>query len=349
MIGTAAAMLGGSLISGATSLIGGLFGSSAASKAAKLQQQNAQHVADMSTQAARDAQSEMRAASAGAIERVDRSADRANGVLSDVWAKQEQNLNPYLNLGSTAANTLNAGLMPGGDLTKQFSFDGKDLASDPGYQFALKQGMDALSRSAAAGGTNLSGGMMKGLGQYATDYAGTKFNEAYNRSANTFQLNRQNTLNTLGMGLSAGQTGTAQYNQGIENFGNTSAANLNNAGLYGGNTLMNSAQYIGDAGLKGVQIAGEALTGGANAQAAGTVGSANSWSNALGGVGNAAVNYGLMRAAFPGGTAAAAPKFTGNYNNYFPGYTGPQQLPPSAYSPPVPDPLIPPAPKALII
>jgi hypothetical protein len=333
MIGTAAAVLGG--ISAGTSLLGGLFGSSAASKAAKIQQQNAQHVADMSTQAARDAQSEMRGASAGAIDRVDTSTDRANGVLSDVWAKQEQNLNPYLSLGSTSANYLNAGMMPGGELTKQFSFEGKDLQNDPGYQFALKQGMDALSRSAAAGGTNLSGGMMKGLGQYATDYAGTKFNDAYNRSANTFQLNRSNTLNTLGMGLNAGQNATSNYNQGIENFGNTSAANLNNAGLFGGNTLMNSAQYIGDAGLKGAQIAGDALTGGANAQAAGIVGSANSWSNALGGVGNAA----MMTEMLNQGMQPTASAFKGNYNNYFPGYTGPQQLPPSAYSPPVPGPI----------
>lgn len=70
-----------------------------------------------------------------------------------------------------------------GSLLREFT--GEDVATDPGYQFGLDQGMQALDRGASARGNYLSGAALKAGQRYAQDYAGTKFNEAFNRDAST--------------------------------------------------------------------------------------------------------------------------------------------------------------------
>jgi hypothetical protein len=47
----------------------------------------------------------------------------------------------------------------------------QDLTSMPGYAARYQQGLDALQRSAAAGGSLLSGGTLKAAQQYGQDYA----------------------------------------------------------------------------------------------------------------------------------------------------------------------------------
>ena len=59
--------------------------------------------------------------------------------------------------------------------------------NDPGYQFRLDQGNQALQRSAAANGTLLSGGTQKALARYNQDYASGEFQNVYNRANQTFQ------------------------------------------------------------------------------------------------------------------------------------------------------------------
>ena len=77
------------------------------------------------------------------------------------------------------------------------------VESDPGYQFQLEQGMNAIQGSAAANNNLLSGRTLKGLLEYGqglgTQYAG----QAYNRELGAFQ-NRQNQLLSL---ISAGVQG----------------------------------------------------------------------------------------------------------------------------------------------
>src|SRR5690606_24832262 len=77
------------------------------------------------------------------------------------------------------------------------------VESDPGYQFQLEQGMNAIQGSAAANNDLLSGRTLKGLLEYGqglgTQYAG----QAYNRELGAFQ-NKQNQLLSL---ISAGVQG----------------------------------------------------------------------------------------------------------------------------------------------
>lgn len=134
-----------------------------------------------------------------------------------------------------------------GSLLREFT--GDDLENDPGYQFGLDQGNQALDRRAAAGGNYFSGQALKAAQRFGQDYAGTKFNEAFSRD-NTNKSRVANFLTSVSqMGLNAAtQTGMA----GIE-------------------TANNQAQNTIGAG---------------NTTAAGQIGAANAWGNALGQIGN---------------------------------------------------------------
>ncbi len=57
----------------------------------------------------------------------------------------------------------------------------QEVQNEPGFQFRLGQGQQALERSAAAKGSVLSGGTQKSLNRYAQDYASGEFQNVYNR------------------------------------------------------------------------------------------------------------------------------------------------------------------------
>lgn len=76
-----------------------------------------------------------------------------------------------------------------------------DVMSDPGYQFGLTQGQQALDRKFAAGGGRISGAALKSAARYGTDYASTGYNAAYQR--------RQDRLNRLAALAGVGQTATS--------------------------------------------------------------------------------------------------------------------------------------------
>lgn len=62
------------------------------------------------------------------------------------------------------------------------SFMNNWQSEDPGYQFRMQQGMDAINSSAAARGMANSGRTMKELTRYGQDYASNEYNNAYNRN-----------------------------------------------------------------------------------------------------------------------------------------------------------------------
>ena len=75
-----------------------------------------------------------------------------------------------------------------------------DAMAEPGYQFGLQQGQQALDRKAAAAGGRVSGAALKSASEYATNYATTGYNAAYQR--------RQDRLNRLAALANVGQTAT---------------------------------------------------------------------------------------------------------------------------------------------
>lgn len=212
----------GTGIMGGVSLIGGLMGKSSAEKAA-----------DMQMQASQQAIAEQRRQ----------------------YEQSRQDTAPWREAGQNALGRLQAlmGLQGGqGNLLQPFT--GDSVASEPGYQFGLDEGMKALNNQAAARGMYGSGAAMKGLTRYAQDYAGSKFNEAFNRDQ---------------------ATKAQQYNMlaGVSGSGQT------------------AANQVASMGMQNAGMVGNYLTQGANAAAAGRVGGTNAL---LGGIDDVASYYRLQ-------------------------------------------------------
>ena len=135
-----------------------------------------------------------------------------------------------------------------GSLMKEFT--GADLESEPGYQFGLAEGQKGLDRKAAAAGGYFSGAALKAANRYGQDYAGTKYNEAFNRDT----TNKANTYNRLTGLTGAGQVSANQVGTAGQNYANNT-----------GNLLTSNANAQGAAGMQQADYWGDALTQGANA------------------------------------------------------------------------------------
>ena len=125
----------------------------------------------------------------------------------------------------------------------------QDALNEPGYQFGLQQGQLGLDRKAAASGGRVSGAALKAASEYATNYATTGYNAAYQR--------RQDRLNRLAALANVGQTatgGSAAAGSGSANAisaltsaqGNASGA----ASLAQGNIWGNAVNQLGAAATK---------------------------------------------------------------------------------------------------
>lgn len=87
-----------------------------------------------------------------------------------------------------------------------------DLTQDPGYQFQLQQGTDALNAKNAASGSYYSGAALKDAAQYAQGLADTTANNSYARWA---QGQKQRYGATQDMANVIGTGGTVRANTGI--------------------------------------------------------------------------------------------------------------------------------------
>jgi hypothetical protein len=136
----------------------------------------------------------------------------ASGRAEDMWKQFQQEAvaanNPFMQSGTSANLRLadllglsdNAGAAGFGSLGTTFT--GADLANDPGYQFRLGQGQQAIERAAAAGGSLASPATAKALMQYNQGLASDEFGDAFNRN-----LQSQSSLYNMLTGLSgSGQT-----------------------------------------------------------------------------------------------------------------------------------------------
>jgi hypothetical protein len=123
-----------------------------------------------------------------------------------------------------------------------------DVMQDPGYQFGLDQGMQALNRRIAAGGGRISGAAIKAGQQFAQGYATQGYGAAYQR--------RQDALNRLAALAGTGQTATgasavagsssANAISGLlSSQGDATAAARLNQGRIWGNTARNIAANWG--------------------------------------------------------------------------------------------------------
>lgn len=177
------------------------------------------------------------------------SAERKAAELEQAQFQEAQRLEqPFVSAGTAAQNALTAwlGLRPDGSINpnapgaKQFSL--ADFTADPGYQFRLQQGQEALTNQRSALGGQLSGATLKDLTNYSQGMASQEFNDAYNR----FRTNQSDVYGRLAQQAGQGaQVAGNLASLGMGEGGASSsdivgAGNASAAGLVGGINAINS-------------------------------------------------------------------------------------------------------------
>lgn len=173
---------------------------------------------------------------------------------------------------------------PAYDAGPAFSFTGADLKTDPGYQFGLDQGTQGINRGQASRGNFLSGAAMKELTRFNEDYAGTKFNEGFNRASSTYNTNQSTNLNEYNTNLNRRQN---EWNT------NLTAYDRNRNTIYDfltgvSRTGQNSAAQVGTSNNRAAESAGNLITNAGTAQSAATIAGSNAL---VGGLNSAANAY----------------------------------------------------------
>lgn len=221
----AAAVVGGSILGSA--IIGGIASNSAASKQAK-------------------------AANAAA----DRSAQQAEldrQQQTQMYQQQRADQAQYREAGYSALSQLSGASAPGGEFNRNFSM--ADYEQDPGYQFRISQGEQAINRSAGAAGSRYSGATLKALQRFNSDLASQEFGNAYNR----YQNNVSSRYNRLASLAGIGQTATNQTQQAGANAANAISGIGQNAVGNINNSLQNAAAarasgYVGASNIFGSAV-----------------------------------------------------------------------------------------------
>lgn len=177
------------------------------------------------------------------------AANTQANAANNASATQQQMFNtinaqqaPYRQAGYNALNTI-------ADMGPQFQhqFGAGDLKSNlaPNYQFQLDQGLGAVKNAGNLRTGLISGNTLKGINDYAQNYAGNAYQQAFN-NYNAQQTNIFNRLSTIaGLGQTANQT--------TATAGTSAAGNIGNAQMAAG-----ASQAAGTVG------AANAITGGAN-------------------------------------------------------------------------------------
>jgi hypothetical protein len=188
-------------------------------------------------------------------------ADKSIAAQRDMFDIGRADLAPYRESGVTAQNQLMQLFGLGGDTTNANygkyaqDFTMPEFTGDPGYQFRLKSGMDALNRSAAARGMGISGANIKGATEYGQNFGSNEYERAYNRALNTFQTNRSNQLDPLYKLYTGGQASAANSAAAASNLGSNLGTTYSNLGT----NLGKSATDAGAAEAGGYIAGGNAI------------------------------------------------------------------------------------------
>lgn len=236
-----------------SAVVGGVVSSSASKKAAKSQAKAAGKAAEAQTDSAKYA-----------ADQTLTGQRESNALLDKQFQQTRADFQPYRDAGQAALTQQTAGVVPGGDFNRDFTM--ADFTADPGYQFRMNAGREAIEGGAAARGGLLSGGTLKALTRYGQDYGSGEYTSAYTR----FNADRDRRFNRLSAIAGTGQTATTQTAAAGESNANAQSNNISNSAA----TRANLTVGAGNATANGYLGAG-------NAAAASTIGQANAWTGAL--------------------------------------------------------------------
>jgi len=148
-------------------------------------------------------------------------ADENVALQRELANQQREDFAPWRDIGEQALNQMWAGVQSG-----EFEVGDIDVTKDPGYQFRMDQGVEALDKSAAARGRLLSGAQQKGVTDYSQNVASQEYANAYAREANE-KARKYNMLSGLSSG---GQASAAGQAQATSNLASTTGNILSNLG-----------------------------------------------------------------------------------------------------------------------
>lgn len=204
------------------------------------------------------------------------------------------NMQPPITSPMNNPNDPNQGLSPDGSAPSGGTFGslaqgwGKTFQSpnavteqnDPGYQFRLQQGQQALQNSAAARGGLLTGGTAKALTDYNQNAASGEYGNVYNRALQNYNTNYNTFTND--------QTNVFNRLMALQSGGQTSANNLSASGI----TAAGNAANIG---LTSAGQIGQQINNAGAANASGYINSANAINGAIGGASNSLSTLAMLR------------------------------------------------------
>lgn len=251
---------------GAAAVVGGMVvaagvGAYSASKSAKAQSAATQAAAQTSADATKMASDAQATAS-----------KYATDVQKKMYDQTRTDQTPWRTAGVNALSQLTAGTKNGGSLVAPYKAQKKftlaDFEADPGYNFRLKEGINALDSSAAARGGLFSGAQAKALTRYGQDVGSSEYANAYNRyqseyqnEFNRYQTNQSNRYNRLASMAGLGQTANNALQAAGTNYANSAGNNAMTAAGNIGNLTMTNAANAANAQLMAGQSRASAYQG----------------------------------------------------------------------------------------
>jgi len=175
-----------------------------------------------------------------ATEESGKATEKAIASTEAQYQQTREDQEPWRIAGEKALQTIQD--------TPDFQFTAQDFEAmkDPGYQFRMEEGVNALDRSAASRGRLLSGAQDRAVTRYSQGLASQEYGNAFNRALTTNQANlgKQQSLagigqNALNITNQAGQQSTAAINALNMNQAQTTA------NMYG-NLAQTANQGIGN-------------------------------------------------------------------------------------------------------
>lgn len=180
--------------------------------------------------------------------------------LTAGYAQGIKTLDPYDNNGVAATNRLAALAGVGGGAAQTAA-----LRSDPGYQFRMTEGVNALDRSAASRGMLLSGAQAKGLNDYGQGMASEELNNAFNRTSAVADAARGTATNIAnlqtGRGNALANLATGQSTQ-LNNLSTNTTQGITTTNRANTANQVNAQNNIGQARASGYTGAANAVNSG---------------------------------------------------------------------------------------
>lgn len=176
--------------------------------------------------ASKSAKAQSKSAQQG-MDAEERIAAENRELQRELADQQREDFAPWRDVGEQALNQMWAGVQSGA-----FEVGDIDVTKDPGYQFRMDQGIEALDKSAAARGRLLSGAQQKGVTDYSQNVASQEYANAYAREANE-KAKRYNMLSGLSSGGQASAAGQAQATSNLAQTEGNILSNLGQSQAYG--------------------------------------------------------------------------------------------------------------------